>query len=162
MAVGILEVHVVSAKGLKSTDFLGGIDPYVVVQYRNQERQTSVARGAGGSPEWNEKLTFRVEYPINGQGGGEHKLLLKIMDHDTFSADDFLGLATIHQVKDLLEIGVEKGSSELHPCKHSVVTAANSYCGEIKVGLTITIKREGGDGGGEGQQFGGWRQSRDF
>ncbi|CAN1257514.1 16 kDa phloem protein 1 [Linum perenne] len=137
MAIGILEVHVVSAKGLSNTDFLGGIDPYVVVQYRNQERKTSVAREAGGSPAWNEKLSFRVEYPAQG---GDHKLTLKIMDHDNFTADDFVGIATIHQVKDVLETGVEKGSYELRPCKHSVVTADNSYHGELIVGLKFTLK----------------------
>ncbi|CAN0909509.1 16 kDa phloem protein 1 [Linum grandiflorum] len=154
MAIGILEVHVVSAKGLSSTDFLSGMDPYVVVEYRNQERKTSVAREAGGSPAWNEKLSFRVEYPA--PHGGDYKLTLKIMDHDTFTVDDFVGIATIQQVKEVLETGVEKGSYELRPCKYSVVAADNSYRGEIKVGLTFTLKA--GDGG-DGQQFGGWRES---
>jgi hypothetical protein len=40
---------------------------------------------------WNETLTFKVEYP--GQGGN-YKLILKIMDKDTFSADDSVGEAT--------------------------------------------------------------------
>lgn len=44
--------------------------------------------GEGGSPVWNEKFTFRVEYP---GGEGQYKLVLKIMDKDTFSADDFVG-----------------------------------------------------------------------
>ena len=47
--------------------------------------------GQGGHPVWNERLTFKVEYP--GQGG-EYKLSLKIMDKDTFSSDDFIGGAT--------------------------------------------------------------------
>jgi hypothetical protein len=47
--------------------------------------------GQGGSPVWNEKITFRVEYP--GQGD-QYKLILKIMDKDTFSTDDFIGQAT--------------------------------------------------------------------
>lgn len=47
--------------------------------------------GEGGSPVWNEKFTFRVEYP---GGEGQYKLVLKIMDKDTFSADDFLGQAS--------------------------------------------------------------------
>ena len=47
--------------------------------------------GQGGRPVWNETLTFKVEYP--GQDGN-YKLILKIMDKDTFSADDSVGEAT--------------------------------------------------------------------
>ncbi|XP_039067122.1 16 kDa phloem protein 1-like [Hibiscus syriacus] len=114
MASGILEVFLVSAKGLDDTDFLGD----------------------GSNPSWNEKFTFRVEYPGSG---GDYKLILKIMDKDTFSSDDFIGQATIY-VKDLLAIGAEKGSAEIHPTKHSVVNAENSYRGDITVGVTFTTK----------------------
>lgn len=47
--------------------------------------------GQGRSPVWNERFSFKVEYP---GGDGQYKLILKIMDKDTFSADDFLGEAT--------------------------------------------------------------------
>ena len=43
-------------------------------------------------------------------------------------------------MEDLLAIGAEKGNAELHPCKHSVVYADQSYCGEIQVGATFTRK----------------------
>jgi acetylornithine/succinyldiaminopimelate/putrescine aminotransferase len=33
---------------------------------------------------------------------------------------------------------MEKGMSELNPAKYSVVTADNSYHGEIKVAVTFT------------------------
>ncbi|XWS56585.1 hypothetical protein CRYUN_Cryun09bG0098100 [Craigia yunnanensis] len=151
MAVGILEVLLVSAKGLEDTDFLGGMDPYVIIQYKGQERKSSVARGDSSSPSWNEKFTFKVEYPGSGD---DYKLILKIMDKDTFSADDFVGQATIY-VEDLLAIGAEKGNAELHPCKHSVVHADQSYCGEIQVGATFTIKVEETDH----EEYGGWRES---
>uniref|UniRef100_A0A453FWN2 C2 domain-containing protein n=1 Tax=Aegilops tauschii subsp. strangulata TaxID=200361 RepID=A0A453FWN2_AEGTS len=45
MGRGVLEVHLVDAKGLFGSDFLGKIDPYVVVQYRSQERKSSTSRG---------------------------------------------------------------------------------------------------------------------
>ncbi|KAL3579150.1 hypothetical protein D5086_020654, partial [Populus alba] len=148
MAVGILEVKLVKAKGLGNPDFFGlscycsssltNMDPYVLVKYKSQERKSKVARGQGGHPVWNERLTFKVEYP--GQAG-EYKLSLKIMDKDTFSADDFIGEATIY-VKDLLTSGVENGSAELHPCKYRVVSATQSYTGEIQVGVTFTLKVE--------------------
>ncbi|XP_048232186.1 16 kDa phloem protein 1 isoform X3 [Ricinus communis] len=130
MAIGTLEVELLNAKGLRGTDFLDD----------------------GGSPAWNEKLTFKVEYP--GQGD-DYKLIFNIMDHDTFSADDFIGQATIY-VKDLLELGVENGVAELQPRKYCVVQADNSYCGEIQVGLNFTLKVEEDNGG---EEYGGWNQS---
>ncbi|XVF83694.1 hypothetical protein PTKIN_Ptkin16aG0511100 [Pterospermum kingtungense] len=154
MAVGILEVLLVSAKGLKDRDFLGRMDPYVIIQYKGQERESSVARGKGSNPSWNEKFTFRVEYPGSGDN---YRINLKIMDKDTFSADDYIGQATIY-VEDLLAIGAEKGKAELHPTKYSVVSADQSYCGEIQVGATFTQKVEE-TGGGEEEEYGGWRQS---
>ncbi|KAL9295093.1 putative C2 domain-containing protein [Arabidopsis thaliana] len=45
MAVGILEVSLISGKGLKRSDFLGKIDPYVEIQYKGQTRKSSVAKG---------------------------------------------------------------------------------------------------------------------
>ena len=43
-------------------------------------------------------------------------------------------------VKELLELGVEKGSAEIHPKKYSVVAADNRFRGEIQVGVTFTKK----------------------
>ncbi|KAE8671965.1 Calcium-dependent lipid-binding family protein isoform 2 [Hibiscus syriacus] len=153
MAAGIMEVLLVSAKGLEDSDFLGDMDPYVIIQYKGQERKSSVARGDGSSPSWNEKFTFRVEYPGSG---GDYKLILKIMDKDTFSSD-FVGQATIY-VKDLLAIGAEKGNAEIHPTKHSVVNAENSYRGDITVGVTFTTKVKENEEEEE-EEYGGWRQS---
>ena len=43
-------------------------------------------------------------------------------------------------VKDLLAQGVEDGAAEIHPRKYNVVRADKSYCGEIEVGITFTLK----------------------
>ncbi|KAK8976636.1 hypothetical protein V6N11_057236 [Hibiscus sabdariffa] len=147
MAFGILEVLLVGAKGLKDSDFLGDMDPYVILEYKGQEHKSSVARGDGSCPSWNEKFTFRVEYPGSGD---DYKLVLKIMDKDTFSADDFVGQATIY-VKDLLAVGAEEGNAEIHPAKQSVVNAENRYCGDITVGVAFTREAEGNDG----EEYGG-------
>ncbi|KAF3952444.1 hypothetical protein CMV_021998 [Castanea mollissima] len=155
MAIGLMEVLLVNAKGLGDNDFFGGMDPYVLIQYKSQERKSSVAQGQGGSPVWNEKITFRVEYP--GQGD-QYKLILNIMDKDTFSADDFIGQATIY-VEDLMAVGVENGTAELHPRKYSVVRKDQSYCGEIEVGVTFTRKVEEQY---HGEELGGWKQSDDY
>lgn len=148
MGRGILEVKLVDAKGLADTDVLGKIDPYVLVQYRNQERKSSVAREQGTNPTWNETLRFLVHY-VEGSRN-EHKLILRIMDKDTFTADDFIGQATIN-VADIIELGFEKGVGDLRVCKHRVVLPDNTYCGEIRVGVTFTPKVEE-----KQEEFGGW------
>ncbi|KAL5733218.1 hypothetical protein ACOSP7_032559 [Xanthoceras sorbifolium] len=152
MAIGFMEVVLISAKGLQDTDFLGDIDSYVLIQYKSQQRESSVARGQGGNPTWNEKFTFKVEYPASGD---QYKLILKIMDQDTFSSDDFLGQATIY-VEDLLALGAENGTSKLQPRKYSIITADQSYCGEIQVGITFTRK---GEGEIDREELGGWKES---
>ncbi|KAK7276279.1 hypothetical protein RIF29_17417 [Crotalaria pallida] len=151
MTIGFMEVLLVKAKGLHEQDIFARMDPYVLLQYKGQERKSSVVHEGGSNPVWNEKIVFRVEYPGSGD---QYKLYLKIMDKDVFSADDFVGQATIY-VKDLLAAGAENGSSELHPRKYSVVGADQSYCGEIEVGITFTRKEEEyGD-----EDIGGWKQS---
>ncbi|XP_037440118.1 elicitor-responsive protein 1-like isoform X1 [Triticum dicoccoides] len=116
----VLEVHLVDSKGLFGSDFLGKIDPYVIVQYRSQERKSSTSRGwclrstsrdEGRNPSWNEVFRFQIN---SSAANGQHKLFLRIMDHDNFSSDDFLGQATIN-VSDLITLGMESGSSQQNP-----------------------------------------------
>ncbi|XP_021768995.1 elicitor-responsive protein 1 isoform X1 [Chenopodium quinoa] len=152
MTGGLLEVLVVAASGLPNVDFLTDkIDPYVVVKYKGQERKTKIARGQGGNPEWHQKLTFRAEYPGSGS---DYHINLKIMDHDTFSSDDYIGETTIH-VEDLLALGVENGSYEMNPTKFRVIGSNDKYCGEIKVGAKFTKASDYDDD----EEFGGWKSS---
>ncbi|KAF7816438.1 elicitor-responsive protein 1 [Senna tora] len=153
MAIGLMEVLLVKAKGLHESDIFARMDPYVVIQYKGQERKSSVRHEEGSNPVWNEKFVFRAEYPGSGH---QFKLVLKIMDKDVFTADDFVGQAIIY-VEDLLAIGVENGSAELHPRKYNVVSADQSYCGEIEVGITFTLKVEEDF---VGEEIGGWKESQ--
>ena len=41
-------------------------------------------------------------------------------------------------VEDLMAIGVENGTAVLYPHKYRVFRKDQSYCGEIKVGVTFT------------------------
>ncbi|CAA3030327.1 elicitor-responsive 1-like [Olea europaea subsp. europaea] len=146
MAIGIMEVKLVGAKGLKRTEYgclcallSGKIGPYVLLQYRNQECKSTTAKEKGISPIWNEKFEFRVDSPLANDD--QYKLVLEIMDHNSFRADDYLGKATIY-VKELIELGVEKGKAELHLQKYRVVSTNKTYHGEIQVGITFTITKE--------------------
>ncbi|XP_011077215.1 elicitor-responsive protein 1 [Sesamum indicum] len=154
MTTGIMEVTVVGAKGLKNTELFGKMDPYVVIQYKNQEQKTTTGRrqtsksfmqcclclrGQGGRPVWNEKYKFSVEYKAGDEE--QHKLLLKLMDRDHFTDDDYLGQATIY-VKELFEQGVENGKAELRTQKYRVVSTDKTYHGEIQVAVTFTTNGE--------------------
>ncbi|KAG2592858.1 hypothetical protein PVAP13_5NG582800 [Panicum virgatum] len=150
MGKGVLEVHLVDARGLSGSDFLGKIDPYVIVQYRSQERKSSVARDQGRNPCWNEVFKFQIN---SSASSAQHKLILRIMDHDHFSSDDFLGEATI-DVTDIISLGAERGSYHLNAGKHNVVLADSTYHGEIKVGITFTAAQVEEDD----EDFGGWRR----
>ncbi|KAK1421289.1 hypothetical protein QVD17_23495 [Tagetes erecta] len=152
MVIGVMEVNLVDAHGLSKSDFFNKIDPYVVIQYRSQEHKSSIARGQGKNPKWNEKFTFRVEYP---GADNQPTLVLKIMDHDTFTSDDYLGQTTIY-LKELLELGVENGTAELRPQKYSVVDNNQSYTGDIRVAVTFTPRVENET---YEQEFGGWKES---
>ncbi|KAL3656135.1 hypothetical protein CASFOL_000531 [Castilleja foliolosa] len=166
MRTGIMEVTVMGARALKNTEFFGKVDPYVVIQYKNEEQKSLTSGrqkvskfqmpccfclgGQGTSPVWDEKFKFRVEFP----GGDEqHKLLLKIMDHDNITNDDYLGMATIY-VKELFEQGMDNGKAELRAQKYRVVSSNQTYQGEIQVGITFTA-----NGKIDQQENGGWKDS---
>ncbi|GJN01294.1 hypothetical protein PR202_gb13892 [Eleusine coracana subsp. coracana] len=123
MVHGKLEVLLICAKGLEDTDFLNNMDPYVIITCRSQEQKSSVAKGAGSEPEWNETFVFSVS-------DDSPQLIVKIMDSDALTDDDFVGEATIP-----LEPVLQEGS--LPPEVHRVVKD-EKYCGEIKLALTFT------------------------
>ncbi|CAA7389703.1 unnamed protein product [Spirodela intermedia] len=133
---GLLQIHLVDARDLKAMDTTSRMDPYVILRYMGQERKSRVLREGGSNPTWNETFTFQAEYP---SPDNQHNLVLKIMDEDTFSADDFAGAATIN-VGDLVQLGAEKGSAELPPHRYRVVLADRSYQGDIRVGVSFKRK----------------------
>ncbi|KAH9289739.1 hypothetical protein KI387_033856, partial [Taxus chinensis] len=125
-ALGTLEVLLVNAHGLHNSDFLGNMDPYVILKCRTQEHKSKVASREGNKPEWNETFAFNLSE-------GTSDLIIRIMDKDTFSADDFVGEATIP-----LEGVFMEGA--IPPSPYNVVLPDKTYCGQIKVGLTFTPK----------------------
>ncbi|PIA39160.1 hypothetical protein AQUCO_02700380v1 [Aquilegia coerulea] len=157
MSSGILEVVLVDAKNLMDTDAFGKIEPYVVIRYGNQERKSRVSRGS--NPTWNESFMFNVECPKGAND--QHKITFRIMDKDTFSADDFVGESIIY-VKDVVSLGMEKGTAKLPPTKHRVVLENKRYYGEIQVGVAFISKCASATHQFEDenvQDIGGWKQS---
>ncbi|KAK1618425.1 hypothetical protein QYE76_023942 [Lolium multiflorum] len=123
MVHGTLEVLLIGAKGLENTDYLCNMDPYAILKCRSQEQRSSIASGKGSSPEWNENFVFTVSDQATD-------LVIKLMDSDSGTADDFVGEATIP-----LEAVYTEGS--IPPTAYNVVKGEH-YCGEIKVGLSFT------------------------
>eukprot|EP00257_Ricinus_communis_P028476 XP_025015890.1 elicitor-responsive protein 3 [Ricinus communis] len=120
MPQGTLEVLLVAAKALPDTDFITKMDPYVRLICRSQEQKSSVASGKGSEPEWNETFVFTISE-------GASELILKIMDGDRFTNDDFVGEAIIP-----LEPVFTEGSLAYNVVKDQ------EFCGEIKIGLAFT------------------------
>ncbi|XP_047063459.1 elicitor-responsive protein 3-like [Lolium rigidum] len=143
MVRGKLEVLLISAKGLDDSDFFNRMDPYVILTWRSNEQKSTVAKGAGGEPEWNETFAFKVY----SSADNSPQLSLKIMDSDTFSADDIVGEASIPLEAVLLE-------GSLPPTVHRIVKD-EEYRGEIKIALTFTSAEENE----EEESYGGWNQS---
>ncbi|XP_007219498.2 glycine-rich cell wall structural protein 2 [Prunus persica] len=148
MPHGTLEVLLVSAKGLHNNDFLADMDPYVILTVRTQDKKSTILSGQGSEPEWNETFSFNVSDEVD-------ELRLKIMDKDSFSADDFVGEATVP-----LEAVFIEGN--LPPTPYNVVNQEKEYHGEIKVGLTFTPEggsHGSGDYGGGSESYGGRKGS---
>ncbi|KAK6947751.1 C2 domain [Dillenia turbinata] len=142
MVQGTLEVLLVGAKGLDNSDFLNNIDPYVLIRCRTQEQKSSVASGAGSTPEWNETFAFTIS-------GDVSELVIRIMDRDCIGDDDFLGEAKIP-----LDPVFEEGSL---PAASYNVVKDEKYCGEIRVGLNF--KGEVVDRDLPEEDYGGWKES---
>ncbi|KAL5211398.1 hypothetical protein ABZP36_022245 [Zizania latifolia] len=123
MVHGTLEMLLVGAKRLENTDYLCNMDPYAILKCRSQEQRSSIASGKGSNPEWNENFVFTVSDRAT-------ELLIKLLDSDTGSTDDFVGESTIP-----LEALYTEGT--ISPNAYNVVKGEHYY-GEIKVGLTFT------------------------
>ncbi|TKY65561.1 C2 domain-containing protein [Spatholobus suberectus] len=123
MPRGTLEVILISAKDLHDSDFFGKMDPYVILSYRTQEHRSSVAKGAGSKPQWNESFLFTVSDSVS-------ELNLRLMDQDLLTSDDFLGEAKI----DLEPVFAAAGT--IPETSYNVVKD-QKYCGEVKVALAF-------------------------
>ncbi|XP_059072847.1 elicitor-responsive protein 3 isoform X2 [Cryptomeria japonica] len=142
--LGNLEVLLVDAHGLHNTEFLSKMDPYVFLKYQTQEHKSKVASNEGSNPEWNETFVFKLSE-------GASDLLIRILDKDRFSADDFLGEAII-PLKGVLTEG------SILPTPYNVVLMDKTYCGQIKVGLTFTPKAKCYVEEEEEEVEGGWKE----
>mmetsp|Transcript_76680 Transcript_76680/g.206635 ORF Transcript_76680/g.206635 Transcript_76680/m.206635 type:complete len:836 (-) Transcript_76680:243-2750(-) len=88
-----LEVTFVRARHLPKMDTLGTVDPYCKIKYGSIAHQTST-KMRNYNPDWNEAFTFEVDdvsHPPKGP------LQIEVMDYDTLSAHDLIGVIEISE-----------------------------------------------------------------
>ena len=62
-ATGIMKIKIVEARLTRDTEFIGKMDPFVVLNYREQQYKTKALQGAGKTPAWkDEEWTVEVKY----------------------------------------------------------------------------------------------------
>ena len=59
---GRLQLTIVDARLTRDTEFFGKMDPYCVLQVREQKFQTVTKDGAGKAPVWNQTFEVDVKY----------------------------------------------------------------------------------------------------
>ncbi|KAL5710786.1 hypothetical protein ACHQM5_021308 [Ranunculus cassubicifolius] len=136
MMNGILKIELLDARGLQDTEVIGKIDPYVLIQYKDQKLKSKVAKGQGSNPVWNDDFSLWMQYPAEDE---DYTLVMKIMDKDTFTSDDFIGEARIN-LKELAVLGAEKGTAKLEPRYYTVVGEKNVHGAEIQVAFIFNLK----------------------
>lgn len=126
MTIGTLEVHLISAHGLKCSDVLSKSDPYVLLSCSTQTQRSQTASNQGPNPVWNQTFKFPVEQDA-------HELSLRVMDSDFLEDDDDLGLAKI-PLRGVISAG------KLAATPFNVVQPDGKFHGEIKVELKFIPK----------------------
>jgi len=84
---GTLKLEVIEAKLTRDTDFWTKMDPYVVIETRQQKVRTNTLQGAGKTPKWNQSFDIDVKYIGDD-------ITLTILDEDVTSSDK-VGMAVI-------------------------------------------------------------------
>jgi len=59
---GKLVLHIIEAKLIRDTEAIGKMDPYIVINMREQRFRTKEATDQGKTPLWNERFELDVKY----------------------------------------------------------------------------------------------------
>lgn len=131
MKGAILEVLLVSAKGIDRTHILGHPGYHVIVECGTQISRSKTSSGSHEKIYWNEKLVF--ELPESELEALSH-LKLRIVKEEHFSDGEFVG-ETIIFLKGIIVEGNYSGLTEIHPAPFNVVLEDDTYKGQMNVGL---------------------------
>lgn len=91
-------LQIKAQKGLlyKDTDFIGKMDPYVVIKYQKKLYFTETCKGGGKEPVWTKSFTLDIH-------SIDDEIQLFCYEKDWIMKDDKIGQATI-PVRNLLSI----------------------------------------------------------
>ncbi|XP_057780525.1 elicitor-responsive protein 3 [Salvia miltiorrhiza] len=134
MKGAILEVLLVSAKGIDHAHILGHPGYHVIVECGSQIFTSKTSSGNRDKIYWNEKLVF--ELPESELETLSH-LKLRIVKEEHLSDDDFVG-ETIIFLRGIIVEGNYRGLTEILPAPFNVVLEDDTYKGEMTVGLKFT------------------------
>jgi len=86
-------VKIIRAELSRDKNLLTSMDPYCVIRTNAGEIKTSVAKGMGKNPSWND--SFNINF------NGDTTLYVGLWDKDTFSPDDIIAETTINLMGNL-------------------------------------------------------------
>ena len=127
--IGILCIHLLSAKQLARMDVLGSSDPYCILQIGQQTMKSKVIKN-NLNPNWNETLMFSWD--------GISPLIINVMDKDRFKQDDHIGMLNF-DISSLYAAGMLQDKEELKMDLRLENTPANGKDGTIQFGLTLNL-----------------------
>lgn len=107
-AKGKLTVTIVKASGLKSRDWFGDSDPYVIVKLNGNQCDScrTATVDDSNSPSWNHEINFDIS-------SQKDKLTFEVYDDDTAAVDDELGTVDSSTAAALREV-VQKGGEKTY------------------------------------------------
>jgi Ca2+-dependent lipid-binding protein len=88
MTSGILTIHILEAKLTRDTETFGKMDPYVVINTRQQRIRTKTMQNAGKNPKWSNEF-FKIDVKYIGDD-----MHLEVFDEDVCDSD-LVGETTI-------------------------------------------------------------------
>lgn len=130
MGYKTLELTLISAKDLKNVNFIGKMDPYVVVYLSdnpNTKQKTPVHQDGGTNPVWNYTMRFTVDETAAYSAG--KYLVLKIKHEQTLGSDKELGEVLV-SLKELFDGA--KGKDSLQNLTYQVRTSSGKPKGELR------------------------------
>ena len=101
---GSLRIEVIEAKLTRDTETFSKMDPYCVIQTRQQKFKTRTLQGAGKVPKWDQVFDIDVKYIGDD-------MTIQVMDEDVTSSDlvsKTKNLCPNHRIFGLIASGVSK------------------------------------------------------
>lgn len=132
----MFRVNANGAQLTHDTDFLSRMDPYLVLHYGGQRKQSTMREEAGRNPRWGDSFVF--------SRNNDSIIRVQVWDKDTFSPDDLVGEGQVNIM----------GALSNPPGMPMELPVELFYQGRSAGRVSLSIISEGGYGGTYPQQGG--------